>query len=111
MQMMTFLTAYNTELDTLEKELVTFRDKPREPHDFATHDGFAAQIRMLKNLGVGRKRVAELETKLAALAAEVFPEKPKPKMKHHYPGCELGDKCRCDAIDEHYEAEALESTF
>ena len=75
MQMMTFLTAYNTELDTLEKELVTFRDKPREPHDFATHDGFAAQIRMLKNLGVGRKRVAELERILNESAVTIFPEK------------------------------------
>lgn len=75
MQMMTFLTAYNTELDTLEKELVTFRDKPREPHDFATHDGFAAQIRMLKNLGVSRKRVAELERVLNEAAVTIFPEK------------------------------------
>ena len=75
MQMMTFLTAYNTELDTLEKELVTFRDKPREPHDFATHDGFAAQIRMLKNLGVGLKRVAALERILNEAAVTIFPEK------------------------------------
>ena len=74
MQMMTFLTAYHTELDTLEKELVTFRDKPREPHDFATHDGFAAQIRMLKNLGVGLKRVAALERILNEVAATIFPE-------------------------------------
>lgn len=74
MHTMTFLTAYNNELDTLEKELVTFRDKPREPHDFATHDGFAAQIRMLKNLGVGRKRVAELERILNEVAVMIFPE-------------------------------------
>lgn len=72
---MQFLTAYNAELDTLEKELVTFRDKPREPHDFATHDGFAAQIRMLKNLGVGLKRVAGLERILNEAAVTIFPEK------------------------------------
>lgn len=75
MQTMQFLTAYNAELDTLEKELVTFRDKPREPHDFATHDGFAAQIRMLKNLGVGLKRVAGLERILNEAAVTIFPEK------------------------------------
>lgn len=75
MQTMQFLTAYNAELDTLEKELVTFRDKPREPHDFATHDGFAAQIRMLKNMGVGLKRVAGLERILNQAAVTIFPEK------------------------------------
>ena len=26
-------------------------------------------------------------------------------MKHHYPGCELGDRCNCDDIDEADECE------
>jgi hypothetical protein len=75
MQTMQFLTAHQTETARLLSELKAFHDKPREPHDYATHDGFAAQIRMLKNLGVGLGRVAECEAQLAETAAVIFAEK------------------------------------
>lgn len=75
MHTMTFLTAHQNETARLARQLDNFTAQGRTASDYLVYAGFAESIKTLKNLGVRQKAVAELETKLAALAAEVFPEK------------------------------------
>ena len=63
------------EIFRLVRQLKNFTEMGRTASDYLVYAGFAESIKTLKNLGVRPKAVAELETKLAALAAEVFPEK------------------------------------
>lgn len=72
---MQFLINHQNETDRLARQLDNFTAQGRTASDHLVYCGFAESIKTLKNLGVRPKAVAELETKLAALAADIFPER------------------------------------
>lgn len=70
-----FLAAHKRETEALAAEIEHFATKQREPLDYITYDGFAAQVRMLKNLGVRLSAVGMLEDMLNEIGPTIFQEK------------------------------------
>ena len=68
------LAAHAREADSLIAEIRAFRRRKRESCDHLIYDGFAAQVRMLKNLGVRLNAVDEAEQELYKLALDIFPD-------------------------------------
>ena len=70
-----FMAAHERETDKLIAEIKAYRARPREACDHMIYDGFAAQVRSFKNLGIRLYDVEIVEDELYKLALEVFPEK------------------------------------
>lgn len=66
------LAAHKRETDKLIAEISAYRERPRESCDYMIYDGFAAQVRMLKNLGVRLNAVDAIEEELYGLALDIF---------------------------------------
>jgi len=68
------LTAHERETDNLIAEIRAFRLRKRESCDHLVYDGFAVQVRMLKNLGIRLAAVDAIEEELYGLALDIFPD-------------------------------------
>jgi hypothetical protein len=68
------LAVHERETDALLAEIRAFRRRKRESCDHLIYDGFAAQVRMLKNLGVRLTAVDEAEQELYKLSLDIFPD-------------------------------------
>lgn len=68
------LAVHERETDALLAEIRAFRRRKRESCDHLIYDGFAAQVRMLKNLGVRLTPVDEAEQELYKLSLDIFPD-------------------------------------
>ena len=66
--------AHAREADALIAEIRAFRRRKRESCDHLIYDGFAAQVRMLKNLGIRLNAVDAIEEELYKLALDIFPD-------------------------------------
>ena len=68
------LAAHERETDKLIAEIRAYRARPRESCDYMIYDGFAAQVKSFKNLGVRLTAVDEAEQELYKLALDIFPD-------------------------------------
>ena len=68
------LAAHERETDKLIAEIKAYRARPRESCDYMIYDGFAAQVKSFKNLGVRLTAVDEAERELYKLALDIFPD-------------------------------------
>ena len=68
------LAAHERETDKLIAEIKAYRARPRESCDYMIYDGFAAQVKSFKNLGVRLTAVDEAEQELYKLALDIFPD-------------------------------------
>ena len=68
------LAAHERETDKLIAEIREYRSRPRESCDYMIYDGFAAQVKSFKNLGVRLTAVDEAEQELYKLALDIFPD-------------------------------------
>jgi len=75
MTLETINDAHERETDKLLAEIRSFRYRNRERFDHMVYDGFAAQIQMLKNLGLRLYAIEDAEQELYRLALEIFPDK------------------------------------
>lgn len=55
------LAAHERETDKLIAEIKAYRARPRESCDYMIYDGFAAQVKSFKNLGVRLTAVDEAD--------------------------------------------------
>ena len=69
-----FYEAHCRETDKLRDEIRAFRQVRRSSCDAQVHDGFLAQIEMLKNLGIRLYAVEDLQAELKKLSDELFPQ-------------------------------------
>ena len=68
------MSRHEAETDKLIAEIKAYRSRPREACDHMIYDGFAAQVKSFKNLGLRLYAVEDAERELMKLAAEIFPE-------------------------------------
>ena len=68
------LADHERETDKLIAEISAYRERPRESCDYMIYDGFAAQVKSFKNLGVRLTAVDEAEQELYKLALDIFPD-------------------------------------
>ena len=69
-----FYEAHCRETDKLMDEIRAFRQSRRTSCDAQVHDGFLAQIEMLKNFGIRLYVVEDLQAELKKLSDELFPQ-------------------------------------
>ena len=74
MKLEQLLAAHERETDKLIAEIRAYRARPRESCDYMIYDGFAAQVKSFKNLGVRLTAVDEAEQELYRLALDIFPD-------------------------------------
>ena len=74
MKLEQLLAAHERETDKLIAEIRAYRARPRESCDYMIYDGFAAQVKSFKNLGVRLTAVDEAEQELYKLALDIFPD-------------------------------------
>lgn len=68
------LAAHERETDKLIAEIRAYRARPRESCDYMIYDGFAAQVKSFKNLGIRLNAVDAIEEELYGLALDIFPD-------------------------------------
>jgi hypothetical protein len=68
------LATHERETDKLIAEIRAFQRRKRESCDHLVYDGFAVQVRMLKNLGIRLAAVDAIEEELYGLALDIFPD-------------------------------------
>jgi hypothetical protein len=68
------LANHERETDKLIAEIRAFHRRERESCDHLIYDGFAVQVRMLKNLGIRLAAVDAIEEELYGLALDIFPD-------------------------------------
>ena len=68
------LAVHERETHALLAEIRALRRRKRESCDHLIYDGLAAQVRMLKNLGIRLHSVDAIEEELYGLALNIFPD-------------------------------------